>query len=88
MDVPTPNPHDGRAELLGAQLAECVDVGGVSLHDVGEQRRPFLDEGPVPFDGEDLAALLDQLLCRGGTEPSQPDDQHGGVVGGATRGVG
>ena len=79
--------HDGGAELLGAELAQGIDVGGVGLHDVRQDAGPLLHEAPVAFDGEHLAALLDQLLGGGCAEAAQPDHQHGGVVGGAVDGA-
>ena len=79
--------HDGGTELLGAELAERVDVGRVGFHDVCQDRRPLLDERAVALDGQDFPALLDQLLCGGCAETAQPDHQHRGVVGGAVDGA-
>jgi len=79
--------HDGGTELLGAELAEGIDVRGVGLHDMRQDARPLLDEAAVAFDGQDLPALFDQLFCGGCTKTAQPDHQHGGIVGGAVDGA-
>jgi hypothetical protein len=71
---------DGGVELLCPELAERVDVGGIRLHHVGERAGEFLDQGRVPFDRQDLAALLDQLLGRRRAEAAEPDDKDRRVV--------
>ena len=71
---------DGDREVLGADLAQRVDRAGVGLHRVRHAFRPLLHEQRVLVDGEHVAIEPGELARGRGAEPSEPDDEHRGVV--------
>ena len=74
---------DGGGEVLGPELLERLEVGGVGFHHVGQGVGVPLDESVVAFDREDLPALADELGGEGDAEPAQADDEDWGLATGA-----
>jgi len=76
LDVGTDR-HDGRAELGGAQLAQCDHIGGVRLHHVGEVARVHLNEAGVGVDAEHLGAETHERACKRTAEAAESDHHDG-----------
>ena len=72
--------HDGAVELIGADLAQCLGVGGVGGHHVGEVAREALhDLGPL-VDREHVVTELHERTGDGRAEAAEADHEHRCVV--------
>jgi hypothetical protein len=69
-----PNSHDGMPEFMNSESAQSLAVGCISLDDMGEPVRPFLDALGVLIDTQHIVSKTNKGLRDGTAEARKPDD--------------